>query len=63
MANAIKYKKTTVKDLGGGVKYQESGPSPIEQQHGYKLRRDHVEKSQVVPFCTNLHIDFLQSAR
>ena len=37
--------------------------TPADQFNGYKLRRNHVEKSQVVPFCTNLHIDFLQSSR
>ena len=30
---------------------------------GYQLRKDHVEKSQVVSFCSSLHIDFLQCPR
>ena len=38
-------------------------PSELQKIHGYKLRKDHVKKSQEVPFCTNLHIDFLQSAK
>ena len=30
---------------------------------GYQLRKNHVEKSQTVPFCTSLHVDFLQCPR
>ena len=40
-----------------------SQPSELQKIHGYKLRKDYVKKSQEVPFCTNLHIDFLQSAK
>ena len=40
-----------------------STATAIQQFNGYKLRKNHVEKSQEVPFCTNLHIDFLQSPR
>jgi len=40
-----------------------SQPSELQKIHGYKLRKDHVKKSQEVTFCTNLHIDFLQTPR
>ena len=38
-------------------------PSKEDLISGYKLRKNHVENSQVVPFCTALHIDFLQCSR
>ena len=40
-----------------------SGPTEAEKFHGYNLRKQHVQKSQEVPFCTNLHVDFLQTAK
>ena len=40
-----------------------SGPSDAEKFHGYNQRKQHVKLSQEVPFCTNLHIDFLQTAK
>ena len=52
----------TVTETKNGKEVIISGPSPLQQYHGYKLRKNHVEKSQEVPYCTNLHIDFLQSA-
>ena len=46
-----------------GVKAIKSAPTPIQEFHGYNRRKKHVQKSQEVPFCTNLHIDFLQSSK
>ena len=40
-----------------------SGPPDAEKFHGYNQRKQHVKLSQEVPFCTNLHIDFLQTAK
>ena len=40
-----------------------SGPTDAQKFHGYNLRKQHVKLSQEVPFCTNLHIDFLQTAK
>ena len=34
-----------------------------DKTSGYQNRKNYVEKSQVVPFCTCLHIDFLQCPR
>ena len=34
-----------------------------DKTSGYQLRKDLVQKSQTVPFCTSLHIDFLQCPR
>ena len=62
LATENKYPKTVTKDEGGKMVLV-SGPSSLQQFNGYKLRKNHVEKSQEVPFCTNLHIDFLQSSR
>ena len=50
----------TVLDGNGKVK---SGPTDAEKFNGYNLRKQHVKLSQEVPFCTNLHIDFLQTAK
>ena len=40
-----------------------SGPPDAEKFNGYNLRKQHVQLSQEVPFCTNLHVDFLQTAK
>ena len=40
-----------------------SGPPDVEKFNGYNQRKQHVQLSQEVPFCTNLHIDFLQTAK
>ena len=40
-----------------------SGPTDAQKFHGYNQRKQHVKLSQEVPFCTNLHIDFLQTAK
>lgn len=40
-----------------------SGPPDVEKFNGYNLRKQHVQLSQEVPFCTNLHVDFLQTAK
>ena len=63
IAKEISYPKTVTKPGEGGKMITVSGPSSLQQFHGYKLRKDHVKESQEVPFCTNLHIDFLQSSR
>ena len=34
-----------------------------DKSSGYQKHKNHVEKSQTVPFCTSLHIDFLQCPR
>ena len=34
-----------------------------DKTSGYQNRKNYVEKSNVVPFCTSLHIDFLQCPR
>ena len=62
IAKENKYPKTVTRPKGGKT-ITVSGPSSLQQFHGYKLRKDHVKESQEVPFCTNLHIDFLQSSR
>ncbi len=59
LAKAISVPKT-VKDQHGKVT---SGPTDAEKFNGYNLRKQHVKLSQEVPFCTNLHIDFLQTAK
>ena len=30
---------------------------------GYQLRKNHVQKSQICPFVTSFHVDFLNSSR
>ena len=40
-----------------------SGPTDAQKFNGYNLRKQQVKLSQEVPFCTNLHIDFLQTAK
>ena len=57
------YPKTVLKADDKGVLQIESEASPLQKIHGYKLRKDHVKKSQEVTFATNLHIDFLQTPR
>ena len=59
-AKDSKFPKT---ELAGDGKTITSQPSALQKIHGYKLRKDYVKRSQEVPFCTNLHIDFLQSAK
>ena len=61
LATENKYPKPEIRDAHG--KITTAGPSSHQQFNSYKLRKNHVEKSQEVPFCTNLHIDFLQSSR
>ena len=41
----------------------QAGASHEQAFHGYNLRREHVKLSREVPFCTSLHIDFLQTAK
>ena len=55
-----KYPKTVYEE---DLKSIKSAPNEDQKIHGYKLRKEYVKKSQEVPFCTNLHIDFLQSAK
>ena len=62
LAKENKYPKRVTKEEGG-KQVLVSEPSSLQQFNSYKLRKNHVEKSQEVPFCTNLHIDFLQSSR
>ena len=47
----------------GNGKITRVGPTDSEKFHGYNRRKQHVKLSQEVPFCTNLHIDFLQTAK
>ena len=61
-AKEVSFPKVVTKDEGGKAVFV-SGPSPQQEFHGYNLRKNHVKASQEVTFCTNLHIDFLQSAR
>ena len=64
IAKEISYPKTVmVQDALLGKKVVKTGPTTIQKYHGYKLRQDHVKLSQEVTFCTNFHVDFLQSAR
>ncbi len=51
----------TVLDQGTGK--VKSGPPDAQKFNGYNLRKQQVKLSQEVPFCTNLHIDFLQTAK
>ncbi len=51
----------TVMDQGTGK--VKSEPTAAAKFHGYNQRKQHVKLSQEVPFCTNLHIDFLQTAK
>ena len=53
----------TVTATENGKLIVKSGPTDAEKFHGYNLRKQHVQKSQEVPFCTNLHVDFLQTAK
>ena len=34
-----------------------------DDSSGYQLRKNHVEKSQICPFVTSFHVDFLNSSR
>jgi len=63
LAKENSYPKTVVKVDEKGIQQILSEASPLQKIHGYKLRKDHVKKSQEVTFCTNLHIDFLQTPR
>ena len=60
LAKENSYPKTVMKADQTTI---ESEASPLQQIHGYKLRKDYVKKSQEVTFATNLHIDFLQTPR
>ena len=53
----------TVTATDNGKLIVKSGPPEVEKFHGYNQRKQHVKLSQEVPFCTNLHIDFLQTAK
>jgi len=53
--------KPEIKDSEG--KITRVGPTQLQAFNGYNLRKQHVEKSQEVPFAANLHIDFLQSSK
>jgi len=60
LAKENSYPKKILEADGKTIK---SEPSELQKIHGYKLRKDHVKKSQEVTFCSNLHIDFLQTPR
>jgi len=61
VAKEVSIPKPELKDENG--KITRAGPTQLQAFHGYNLRKQHVEKSQEVPFAANLHIDFLQSAK
>jgi hypothetical protein len=61
VAKEVSIPKPEVKDPQG--KITTAGPTQLQAFHGYNLRKQHVEKSQEVPFAANLHIDFLQSSK
>jgi hypothetical protein len=60
-AKEVSYPKPEKKDSEG--KITRVGPTQLQAFNGYNLRKQHVEKSQEVPFAANLHIDFLQSSK
>ena len=62
-AKEVSIPKVVTKTDANGKTVFVSGPTPKQEFHGYNLRKNHVKASQEVTFCTNLHIDFLQSAR
>ena len=61
LATEVSIPKPETKD--GNGKITRVGPTQLQMFHGYNLRKQHVQLSQEVPFCTNLHIDFLQTAK
>ena len=61
LAEEVSVPGPEVKD--GQGKITTPGPSHAQAWHGYNLRKEHVKLSREVPFCTNLHIDFLQTAK
>ena len=63
LAKAYSITKTVMGVDGKGQPIVTSGPTDAEKFNGYNLRKQHVKLSQEVPFCTNLHIDFLQTAK
>ena len=62
LATAVSIPKTVTATEQGKL-IVKSGPTNAQKFHGYNLRKQHVQKSQEVPFCTNLHVDFLQTAK
>jgi len=62
-AKEVSIPKLVTKQDPNGKTVVTSGPTQQQEFHGYNLRKNHVKASQEVTFCTNLHIDFLQSAR
>ena len=64
LAKAVSIPKTVMgADSNTGKPFVKSGPTDAQKFHGYNKRKQHVQLSQEVPFCTNLHVDFLQTAK
>ena len=63
LATAVSIPKTQTATDEKGKLIVKSGPTNAQKFHGYNMRKQHVQLSQEVPFCTNLHVDFLQTAK
>ena len=63
LAAAVSIPKTVTAVDEKGKLIVKSGPTDAQKFHGYNRRKQHVQLSQEVPFCTNLHVDFLQTAK
>ena len=63
LEKSVSVPKTVMGADSDGKPIVKKGPTDAQKFHGYYQRKQHVQLSQEVPFCTNLHIDFLQAAK
>ena len=63
LAKTVTVPKTVMGTDEHGKRVVKSGPTQLQEFHGYNRRKKHVELSQEVPFSTNLHVDFLKSSK